>query len=183
MNPFNISDFVSNMTKDGARPNLFEISFTHLGDTFALRAESSSIPGSSVGVATAYFFGREAKFAGNRRFDNWSVNVLLDETDYEAGGPRYALESWMNSLNSHVGNVRDTNFVDPAGYMKDATVYHWGKDGTKKIATYEMRGCFPVDISPINLAWDANDQIARFSVTFAMQWWQRLGPTDQGNIA
>ena len=177
-NPFNISDFVSNMTRDGARPNLFDIVFSHLGDTFTLRAESSALPGSSIGVATACFFGREAKFAGNRRFDNWTVQVLVDEADYEAPGPRFALESWMSQLNSHVGNKRAANNVSPNDYQKDASVRHYGKDG-QVIATYRMMNCFPIDISAINLAWDANDQIERFSVTFAMQWWESTtGSTD-----
>lgn len=175
--PFNISTFVSNMTRDGARPNLFDITFqdqaTSVGETFTLRAEASSIPGSSIGVATTHFFGREAKFAGNRRFDNWTVQILVDEGDFKTG-PRFYLENWMNRLNSHVGNKRASGFSDPTDYQKDATIKHYSKDGTEIIASYKMIQCFPIDISAINLSWDANDQIERFSVTFAMQWWESL---------
>jgi hypothetical protein len=181
--PFNISTFVSNMTRDGARPNLFDISFPYLGDTFTLRAESSALPGSTVGVASAFFFGREAKFAGNRRFDDWSVQVLVDEKDYDSGGPRYVLENWMNLLNGHVNNTRDSGNVSPTEYQKDASVKHYSKDGSV-IAQYKMIKCFPTSISPINLSWDANDQIERFSVTFAMQWWESTnGSTDVSGSA
>lgn len=181
--PFNISTFVNNMTYDGARPNLFDITFqdqaSTVGENFTLRAESSSIPGSTIGVASAYFFGREAKFAGNRRFDNWTVQILVDEKDYKSG-PRYFLESWMNKLNAHVGNIRDSAMVSPDQYQKDGYVKHYSKDGQDILATYRMVQCFPIDISPVTLGWDQNDQIERFSVTFAMQWWEtETGSTDK----
>jgi hypothetical protein len=181
--PFNISTFVNNMTFDGARPNLFDVTFQaqseNVGDNFTLRAESTSLPGSSIGTASAYFFGREAKFAGNRRFDNWTVQILVDEQDYKSG-PRFFLESWMNKLNGHVANVRDSAKITPNDYQKDGYVRHYSKDGKGILAEYKMVQCFPVDISPINLGWDQNDQIERFSVTFAMQWWEsNTGSTDK----
>ena len=183
--PFKISNFIESVSFDGARPNLFEISFseqaTSVGEIFTFRAESTSIPGSSIGTASAYFFGREVKFAGNRRFDNWTVQVLVDEGDY-AKGPRYYLESWMNKLNGHVENKRAEGFVapSPSGYHRDGTIKHYGKLGGTPIAEYKMVQCFPIDISPINLGWDQNDQIERFSVTFAMQWWEsNTGSTDK----
>jgi hypothetical protein len=30
---------------------------------------------------------------------------------------------------------------------------------------------FPIDISPIEVSWAANDQIEEFSITFAFQYW------------
>ena len=30
---------------------------------------------------------------------------------------------------------------------------------------------FPVDVSPIDVDWGANDQMEEFSVTLAYQWW------------
>jgi hypothetical protein len=31
---------------------------------------------------------------------------------------------------------------------------------------------FPIDISPIELDWGANDSIEEYAVTFAYQWWE-----------
>ena len=39
-------------------------------------------------------------------------------------------------------------------------------------AVYMMIGCWPSTVGPIQLAWDANDQIEVFDVTFQYQWWQ-----------
>lgn len=168
---FNITNFIGSMGSDGARPNLFTISIGMVGnlERFRFRAKASSIPGSRVGVAPAFYFGRQAKFAGNRVFDDWTVTVLVDEGDFGAG-PRYHLELWAALLNSHNGNIRTTNYVSPASYMTDGTVVQYAKNGVA-LATYDMIGCFPIDISPIGLDWGANDTIEEFTVTFAMQYW------------
>lgn len=172
---FNVNNFINSMTRDGARPNLFEIIFTDAGQNFTIRAKSSSLPSSTIGTAGAYYFGRLAKFAGNRVFGDWSVSVLVDEPDFLTG-PRAALEKWSNKLNANLSNNRDANYISPSSYQKDAIVNQYGKNGDI-IATYNMRGCFPTDISAMPLSWDANDTISEFSVTFAMQYWERAGIT------
>lgn len=169
---FDVNNFLVNMIKDGARPNLFEIEFADAGANFSIRAEATAIPGSRVGVARTHYFGREFKFAGNRVFDDWTVQVLLDEPEYKGDGPRAKLERWMDDLNSHTLNTRKQASVSPSAYQKDAKIIHWSKDGLTKIAEYKMRNAFPIDVSAVNLAWNANDQIETFSVTFALQWWE-----------
>jgi hypothetical protein len=175
---FNVNDFITSMAADGARPNLFEITFAMAGDNFNIRAKATAIPGSNMSMVGAYYFGRLVKFAGNRNFADWSVSVLVDEGDFEAGkGPRAKLESWMDSLNSHTKNTRAGGFVKAIDYQKDATVVQYGKTGEKAIATYKMTGCFPIDIGAMPLDWGNNNAIMEFPVTFAMQYWTREGIT------
>lgn len=174
---FNINTFLTTMKGDGARPNLFEIFFTGVGPLFTVRARATALPSSTIGVASTFYFGRQAKFAGNRVFGDWTVNVLVDEPDFVTG-PRAELERWSNRLNKHVQNTREVGQTDPNVYQLDATVIQYSKDGTMPIATYIMRNCFPVDIGAMPVDWGANDQIAEFQVTFAMQWWERLETTD-----
>ena len=179
---FNINNFISTMAADGFRPNLFEIQFTDAGgsdvnSSFSVRAKASSIPASTIGTASTFYFGRQAKFAGNRVFSDWTVTVLMDEGDFTIG-PRAKLEEWSNSLNTHVGNIRNTLSVAPTAYQKDAFIYLYPKNGTGAIATYKMENCFPIDIGAVNLDWQANDTIAEFQVTFALNFWTRLGFTD-----
>lgn len=172
---FNVNQFINSMASDGLRANLFEIVFVAGGQSFSVRAKASALPGSRIGQAGAHYFGRLAKFAGNRTFDDWTVSVLMDEPDF-VSGPRAALEVWSNQLNAHVGNVRNAGYLAPAQYQKDAVINQYSKVGNI-IATYNMRGCFPVSIDPIPLDWGNNDTIAEFNVTFAMQYWERTGFT------
>lgn len=166
---FNVNEFIHSMTKDGARPNLFEISITGI-QTF--RCKASAIPGSSIGMAVSNYFGRPVKFAGTRVFSDWTVSVLVDEDDFNSGS-RASLEEWMNAINSHYGNKRAENFVAPTQYQRDGVVTQFGKDGSI-IAKYHMRHCFPMDVGAIPLDWGNNNAIMEFPVTFAMNYWERF---------
>lgn len=172
---FNITEFMGAMTGDGVRPNLFEVSVVGFGSDFTFKAKATSIPSSSIGVASTYYYGRMVKFAGNRTFDNWTVSVLLDEDDYTSGGIRGMFELWSSSLNTHIGNRR-TASTNLASYARTCTVNQMSKIGGQ-IGLYNMFFAFPIDISPISLDWSANDSIAEFSVTFAYQYWTSLAAT------
>ena len=173
---FNVAEFRANMIGDGARPNLFSVNLTFpaiavngtaAGQQSTFMAKTAQLPGSQINTVTQYYFGRELKFAGNRTFTDWTLQIINDE-DFLI---RNALESWMNALNSHAGNVRDANAVTPSNYSIDATVTQFGKAGNV-LKTYKFVGMFPVDVAPIDLDWGTNDTIEEYSATFAFQYWE-----------
>ena len=174
---FSINQFRSQMTGDGARPNLFECSmpfpgFSAPGDaqqklTFMCRA--AQLPGSTIGVVPVQYFGRELKFAGNRTFADWSITVINDE-DFVV---RNAFERWMNGINSHRLNIRDPLGQTPNSYSVDSEVIQYGKNGDI-LKTYKFLGVFPTDVSAIDVDWSANDQIEEFVVTLSYQWWEAV---------
>jgi hypothetical protein len=186
MAAFNIQEFRSQMTGDGARPNLFEVelnfptfvtnsAFARQKASFMCRA--AQLPGSTVNSVPVNYFGRELKFAGNRTFPEWTVTVINDE-DFAI---RKAVERWMNGLNSHTTNIRDPRALRGAnvagtaeGYQTDAYVTQYGKSDETAggLRVYRFIGVFPIDLSPIELDWAANDQIEEFAVTFSYQWWE-----------
>jgi hypothetical protein len=172
---FNVNTFRSSMIGDGARPNLFECEINRPNgldtgvDASAIRfkARAAQLPGSTVNQVPVMYFGRELKFAGNRIFQDWTVTVLNDE-DFSI---RNSFEKWMNALNSHLGNIREVN--NPLFYTSESYVTQYGKQGPEsRLKRYKFVGMFPVDISPIELDWGANDTIEEFAVTFAYQWWE-----------
>lgn len=181
--PFNIQQFRSAMTLDGARPNLFECRMTFpeiaaaaartgsdglgIAEQFTFFCRAAQLPGSTVNAIPVPYFGRELKFAGNRTFTEWTVTIINDE-DFKI---RNAMELWMNALNSHRNNLRNASFVSPAEYQRDAHVIQYGKTG-EALKSYSFIGMFPIDISPIELDWGANDTIEEYAVTFAYQWWE-----------
>jgi hypothetical protein len=184
---FRIQDFRSALSGDGARPNLFECnlifptfatsggagntggSADNLGvsQKFTFMARSAQLPGSSVNQVPVNYFGREIKFAGNRTFPEWTVTIINDE-DFSI---RNAFEKWLSGINSHVSNLRSAQFSNSLGYTTDGTITQYDKLG-KRSKRYIFRGMFPIDVSPIEMDWGANDSIEEFSVTFAYQWWE-----------
>ena len=175
---FNVAEFRANMIGDGARPNLFSVNLlfpsivtngTTAGQQTTFMAKAAQLPGSTIGTVSQYYFGRELKFAGNRNFNQWTVTIINDENF----NIRNALESWMNSINSHAGNLRASNAVSPTSYSSDGLVTQYGKTNSV-LKQYKFVGLFPVDISPIDLGWDQNDSIEEYSVTFDYQWWESV---------
>ena len=174
---FNVNQFRSQMTGDGARPNLFEVSlpfptFSGPGTaqqklTFMCR--SAQLPGSTVGVVPVNYFGRELKFAGNRTFADWTINIINDE-DFVV---RNAFERWMNGINSHSLNVRNPAAQTPLSYTVDGEVKQYGKGGDV-LKKYKFIGLFPTDIAPIEVDWGSNDAIEEFTVTLSYQWWESV---------
>lgn len=192
---FDINQFRSAMALDGARPNLFEVALTFpqvatagtppaaragsdgLGtaEQFRFFCRAAQLPGTSVNPIPVNYFGRELKFAGNRTFPEWTVTLLNDE-DFKI---RNAMELWLNGLNSHRGNLRNASFANPASYTTQATVTQFAKTG-EALKSYNFIGLFPIDVSPIEMDWAANDTIEEYSVTFSYQWWESGGAITTG---
>ena len=172
---FSVNQFRSQLTGDGARPNLFEVSMPFPGFsspqnaqqklTFMCRA--AQLPGSTIGVVPVTYFGRELKFAGNRTFADWTITIINDE-DFMI---RNAFERWMNTINSHSLNLRGPAALTPSSYSVDGEVTQFAKGGDS-IKKYKCIGLFPTEVTPIDVDWGSNDTIEEFSVTLSYQWWE-----------
>ena len=173
---FDVTQFRTTLIGDGARPNLFDVqlqfpSWVATGGTAASKStfmvKAAQLPGSTVGLAPLFYFGREVKLAGNRTFADWTIQVINDE-DFSI---RNAFEQWINGINDPIGNIRNpaADVVD-GGYGVDAQVTQYSKTGDiiKQINLVSM---FPVDVAPLDLDWGSNDTIQEYAVTLAFQYW------------
>lgn len=176
---FRVQEFRAAMNFDGARPNLFQVELTFpllaltggAQSKLTFMARAAQLPGSTVNQVSQFYFGRELKFSGNRSFPEWTVTIINDE-DFAI---RDAFERWLSGLNSHVGNLRNPAFTQgDGGYQQDGFVTQFAKTG-EPIKRYKFIGLFPVDLSPIEVDWSANDTIEEYAVTFAYQWWEWAG--------
>jgi len=179
---FNVAEFRAQLTGDGARPNLFNVTLTlpnivngatAAGKKLQFMAKAAQLPGSTVNNVPLHYFGREVKFAGNRTFADWTLTIINDE-DFLI---RSSMENWLNAINSHAGNLRAANAQGPSNYTTDATVTQYSKAGAD-IQAYNFVGMFPVDISTIDLNWDSTDSIEEYTVTFTYQYWTNTASTD-----
>lgn len=179
---FNVDTFKSNFSDGGARPNLFSVMITAPtgitipnGGQFEVKA--AQIPSATIAQVDVPYFGRQIRVAGNRTFEPWTVTIF----NRENFGIRNALERWMETINSHVGN----DLGAPAqSYKAEAIVQHFGKSSTAlPIAEYKFMGLFPTEISTIELGWDTNDSIEEFTVTFAYDYWQHQDANAQIGVS
>lgn len=179
--PFNINAFRQALSGSGARPNLFQVELTFppsapspVGtNLLTFMCEAASLPADKLGTYTAYYFGREFKYPGDRRFDPWTLQIINDNNF----SVRIAFEQWMSSLNEHVANIRDESAGSIIGYQVDAVIRQYQQTG-EEVAVYKMVGCWPSDVSPIDTSWESADSIEKFQVTLQYQWWENSQSTD-----
>ena len=110
------------------------------------------------------FRGRQLQLAGDRTFEPWTVTIIND-TDFVT---RNAMERWMNGINGHQAN---TGLVNPVDYQADLIVEQLDRDGST-LKKYNFRGCFPTNVSAIDVNYETNDQIEEFTVEFQVQYWE-----------
>lgn len=165
-----VDDFKSKLKGGGARPNLFNVKLAFpnyvIGDTelASFMVKGAQLPSSVVTPIEVPFRGRKLKIAGDREFETWTVTVIND-TGFEI---RNAMESWMNGMNAHQQN---TGVNNPEEYQADLTVQQLDKDGSV-LKEYVFRGCFPTNISAIDLNYDTENTIEEFTVEFQVQYWE-----------
>ena len=164
-----VDDFKSKLRGGGARPNLFKntVNFpAYAGGDVELTSFlcKAQLPASIMNVIEVPFRGRQLKLAGDRTFETWTVTVLND-TDFNV---RNAMERWMNGINAHSANTGLTNPVD---YEADLIVEQLDKDGAT-VKTYQFRGCFPTNVSAIDVNYETVDTVEEFTVEFQVQYWE-----------
>lgn len=190
----NISSFLSTV-KQGVKNNLFLVSFEFpsslsekpSAEVVNMLCKSAALPSSNLGVIEVPFRGRTVKIAGDRTFDTWTATFIGDR-DFTI---RHGFEKWMEGINKHEANtaVTFTPDGDANGYLVDLKVDQLERneapDGSI-LRSYTLIGCFPTNISQIDLAYDSNDQIEDFTVEFQLQYWtatKGAAASNGGNIA
>jgi hypothetical protein len=184
---FNIARFKSEgLTRDGARPSLFQVELTFPPSVASLATtvkgsfvcSASQLPASLIAEVRVPYFGRFIKVKGDREFQDWPVTVMNDE-DFIL---REAFEAWQDQMNYLESNIEDTNLY-PTGYKVDMRIHQFAKDGKPGtepggiIRSYVLVGAWPTQIGSINLDWSDTNRIETFDVTFAYDYWIPEGPT------
>lgn len=169
--------------QNGVRPNLFEVDFAFPTDLSivpddaslsGLLCKSAALPASNLGVIEVPFRGRTVKIAGDRTFDTWTA-TFINDSEFKI---RKAMENWMEQINLHEQNT--ATLYSPSGtankYLADIVVRQLKRTDNPQgdlVTGYKLWGCFPTNISQIDLAYDSNDQIEDFTVEFQIQYWTR----------
>ena len=136
-----ISDFMSNVQRDFARPNMFQVNlafpafFKNRGELARLGAftcRAANLPSSQIGVVEVPFRGRQLKIAGDRTFEPWTITVMNDQGFIL----RSAFEQWASSVQAYQENFTSAAGLDPtnkAGYFADMQVYQLSRDMRDKV--------------------------------------------------
>ena len=188
-NERSIDSFKSRLVQGGARPNLFEVEMDfpsgvgifdeEIENTrHRMMIKGAQLPASNIAEVVVPFRGRQLKVAGDRRFDPWTITIINDG-DFRL---REAFERWSN----FIIKVSDgSGTINPSAYFSDWIVNQLGRASTDLnvrgensgatlpvLRRYQMHGCWPSQVSPIELSYDTADVIEEFQVTLQVQWWE-----------
>jgi hypothetical protein len=188
-----INNFITQIGQ-GVKPNMFSVDIRFPGANLSagtvsdadrelvnVLCKSAALPASNLGVIEVPFRGRTVKIAGDRTFDTWTATFFNDK-DFKL---RALFEAWANSINTHAGNTSERFLPDGqgTGYMANLFVTQLEKDNTETgsaLRTYQLHHCFPTNVSPIELAYDSNDQIEEFTVEWQYSYFTAKGGTRDG---
>ena len=183
----NVSTFLGRIGQ-GVKPNMFlvDVKFpdtldkTSEQELINVMCKSAALPGSNLGVIEVPFRGRTVKIAGDRTFDTWTATFFNDK-DFKL---RSFFEQWANSINTHDDNTAPLFTPNKSsGYMGELIVKQLEKDtsdGGSVLREYTLVHCFPTNVSPIDLAYDSNDQIEEFTVEWQYSYFTAQGGTRDG---
>ena len=167
-----INDFKAVLAGGGARANQFQVTMPFPGFAAAggetrvmsFLCRTTNLTGMTLGEVPVPFRGRQLYIAGDRTFETWTTTIMND-TDFLI---RNAMERWMNAINALSDN---SGLENPSDYQVDAFVDQLDRAG-EAIKSYTFRGLFPQTIAPIELAYDTNDAVEEFEVTYRYQFFE-----------
>ena len=192
-NERSIDSFKARLVQGGARPNLFEVEMDFPSGvgifdeeidntTHRMMIKGAQLPASNVQEVIVPFRGRQLKVAGDRRFDPWTITVINDG-DFKL---REAFEKWANFI-TKVSDGSGT--INPNDYQVNWIVNQLGRakftegravDSDSQLPVlrrYYMQGCWPSQVSPIELNYDT-EGIEEFQVTLQVQYWEAYKGAD-----
>jgi hypothetical protein len=168
----NISDFKAQMIGGGARPNQFRVelafpSYVTAGALVGLNSQflckAAQLPAATINNMEVMYRGRAVNFAGERAFQPWSISVYNDTTF----SIRNAMEVWSDGIL----NMGQTNGrVNPRDYQVDLLVHQLDRNGAT-VKTYKFVDAYPINVGPIALDYETNNQIELFEVEFQYNYW------------
>jgi len=159
-----INQFRGKLGAGGARPNQYLVTLTFpaavgaAGGDDSILVTSASLPPSTVNPTIIQYRGREVKFAGERIFEPWTISIANDTTMRL----RAQFERWSDLMNNRENNGGSTV---PSTYYADILVQQLDRNDAV-IRTYTVYNAFPINVGDVQLAYNINDVISEFQVTF-----------------
>ncbi len=171
----NISGFRASLPNGGVRPNSFTVQLqfpgfvsdgTNASALGQFHCKATSLPASTVAPIPVFYQGRSINVAGEREFQPWSVTVYNE--DFRI---RDALERWSNGFNNISNN---SGIIQPVLYQTDLFVNQTDRNGAI-LKSVRIVDAMPIEVGPIELDWEANNQIESFQVVFAYNYYTSSG--------
>ena len=143
-----------------------------VANDFRVYAKATSYPGSAIGMIPVSYQGRVVKYSGERQFAEWSIQVY-DSSVASGINLRKYFENWITLGDHPLTHKQQYNIASTTPWQiafdDIATTTAGGADpaaNTYKKTLY-LHNCWPIDISAIDLNYEAADSFSEFTLTLA----------------
>ena len=160
----------------GVRPNRFTIEGVFPSETglsapeLSIYCKATQLPGSSIGVIPVPWMGRVVKFSGERSYADWTLQIY--ESSIASNDLRTGFERWIELMDGRDSHKINYDLVQQwAVIYMDMNGSESGEGNPGSGRDIILNNCFPVDISPVDLSYDAVDTFSEFTVTMAYDFW------------
>jgi len=180
-----ITDFITGIKGEVARPKLFEVTITFpskfradLSNTFPylssvenslkLKCESTNIPGRTFATTEQKFGSNPAeKHAYHTTYNDIDLTFIVTEEDTNGRGlkEKRVFDKWMDYINP----IGSYDFRYKEDYVGQIFIYQLDGSG-KKIFTSALLEAFPISVNQLDLDW-SSDGYHKLNVTFAYTKW------------
>ena len=146
---------------------------------FKFMCKGAVLPASTIEPGTITYMGRALQIPGNRAAQQLNTDVYNDE----GMEIRNHIENWMEMLNSHRTNARQTSMSAVTKYTGKLTVKQLSKEDQGAVKTYQFIDAWPSSCAEVPLSWETNE-IQTFAITWEYNYWIGLnesGGTVAGN--
>jgi hypothetical protein len=171
-----IAAFKAALQTGGARANQFEMIITAppgIDTTFTqqdyLLCKGASLPASSIADVPVQYRGKTVHFAGERTYAPWTV-TFFNTIEKEGQGTTLKLREFFEQWQSLIQSYSDiTGEVLHENYMASADVRQL--DRNDKVAyEYKFINMYPTEVGEIALAYETENAIEEFTVTFTYDY-------------
>lgn len=176
---FNINQFRSSFSNTGEvlSPAHFEVQVLPPAglasngielQNLSFRCEGASIPAKSIEQLERRTYGPRRKIAYRAVYDDITLTFIASANMKE----RKFFSDWMNLIQNS-GEILNSNFNVKYydSYISNLILKMYDKC-SYEVYRVNLFEAYPVNISPIELSWDARNQYVRFSVTFSYRYWE-----------
>jgi hypothetical protein len=133
--------------------------------------KAASLPGTDIEEITTNYMGAEARWAGSRRFSDWTVTYNMDID----GDLRKFFEAWVSVIHdpiltgaygspSYLGGLLSGDF-NGVPYLSTLVFNQLDGEG-EPVLTFTLMNAWPKNIGPATMDYSSQD-VTQFDVTFS----------------
>ena len=137
---------------------LLEIGSSDIARKINILTKSASFPERTIGVASAYKYGKKYNFRAETDFTGTFEITVIDDANMSI---RKSIDEWMNSVDI----FEDGQVTNIDGYQTSINLWQLDSNG-EKLYGYEIQNAFPTNMGTVTYDDSTQNELVEYTITF-----------------